>query len=102
MAELTTPLYVLLMVAMIDVDLLGLLYFWGLTSNFVTIANIIISVGIAVDYNAHIAHAFKQATGTRNERVVKTFDTIGVSVLHGATSTFIAILPMSTSETYIF
>ena len=36
----------------------GLLYFWGITISVVTFVNLIIAVGLAVDYAAHIAHTF--------------------------------------------
>jgi predicted RND superfamily exporter protein len=77
-----------------------MLYYWGLTLNAFSMTFIIISIGIAVDYNAHIAHAFKTVTGTRNERVIKAFDTMGVSVFHGAMSTFLAIAVLINTKSY--
>jgi Niemann-Pick C1 protein len=96
-ADFITSGIVLLMVGMIDINILGMLYFWGLTLNAVTIAMIVISVGIAVDYNAHIAHAFKNVAGSREDRVIKSLETLGVSVLHGAISTLLAVLVLSGS-----
>jgi predicted RND superfamily exporter protein len=101
-ADFVTSTLVLLMVGMVDINILGMLYFWDTTLNAITIANIVISIGIAVDYNSHIAHAFKSSTGTRNERVIKALDTLGVSVLHGAASTFLAIVVLAASQSYIF
>jgi Niemann-Pick C1 protein len=101
-ADFITSGIVLLMVGMIDINILGMLYFWGLTLNAVTIAMIVISVGIAVDYNAHIAHAFKNVSGSREDRVIKSLETLGVSVLHGAISTLLAVLVLAGSKSYIF
>ena len=102
MADFITAAIVLLMVGMVDICILGMLAFWGEDLNSISIANIVIAVGIAVDYNAHLAHAFKGAEGTREERVIKALDTIGLSIFHGAFSTFLAVLVMSFSESYIF
>ncbi len=96
-ADFITSAIVLLMVGMIDINILGMLYFLGLTLNAVTIAMIVISVGIAVDYNAHIAHAFKNVAGSREDRVIKSLETLGVSVLHGAISTLLAVLVLAGS-----
>jgi multidrug efflux pump subunit AcrB len=102
LADFITSAKVLIMVGMIDVNIMGMFYFWGVTLNAITIIVIVVSIGLAVDYNAHIAHAFKHATGTRNERVIKAFDTLGVSVFHGAVSTFLAIFILAFSRGYIF
>lgn len=102
MGDFITSGIVLLMVGSTDVCILGMLYFWGEDLNAVSIANIVIAVGLSVDYNAHIAHAFKGATGTREERVIKSLDTIGVSVIHGAFSTFLAVCVLALSQSYIF
>lgn len=97
---------VVLCVVMVDVDILGLMYMWGLTIDSVdppllphfflelpsiphglsedrrlssalpscfllaflpqvTIINLVLAVGLAVDYSAHVAHAFVVATGTK-------------------------------------
>jgi predicted RND superfamily exporter protein len=101
-ADFLTSSLVLAMVGMIDVNIIGMFYFWDVTLNGITIIVIVISIGIAVDYNAHIAHAFKHATGTRNERVIIAFDTLGISVLHGAVSTFLAIVVLAFSGGYVF
>ena len=61
---------VVLAVLLVDVYLVGLIHFWGLTIDTVSCTNIIISIGLCVDYSAHIAHAFMSCTGSRKERVI--------------------------------
>jgi hypothetical protein len=34
------------------------MYFWGLTIDIVAATNIIISVGLCVDFAAHLTHSF--------------------------------------------
>jgi predicted RND superfamily exporter protein len=45
-------------VGLVDLFLFGLLTFWEVTLNSVTIVNVVIAIGLAVDYSAHIGHAY--------------------------------------------
>jgi predicted RND superfamily exporter protein len=102
LAHLPLASLVMLMVACIDVELLGYAYLIGFSYNSVTVINCLVTVGIAVDYNVHIAHAFRTMVGTRLERAEKALHHIGGAVLSGGMSTFIAILPMSIAVSYVF
>ena len=57
-ANLVITLLVGLCIFIVDVFLFGSIYYWGLTLNPVVLVHIIVSVGISVDYSAHIAYAF--------------------------------------------
>lgn len=57
-ANFTVTMFVLLCVALVDLFLLGLLTFWNVTFNSVTVVNNVIAIGLAVDYSAHIGHAY--------------------------------------------
>jgi len=91
-----------LMIAMVDVDLLGLMHFWGLTIDSVSVINLVLAIGLALDYSVHMAHAFLQTPGTRQERVDAALDEMGVPVVHGAFSTFLAVVILSVSKSYVF
>ncbi|CAM9959850.1 unnamed protein product, partial [Heterosigma akashiwo] len=54
---------VLLTVGMVDACLLGSLYWTATTSNAITAMNLLISIGLCVDYSAHACHAFLNARG---------------------------------------
>ncbi len=101
-----TTLMVVLNIALVDLNLLALVWYWDLELNFVTVVNLILAIGLAVDYSAHIAHAYNftsadpSATTNRERRKSKvrsTFTKIGSSVFHGAFSTFLAIVTISAS-----
>lgn len=49
---------VVLSVILVDYFLIALIYFWDLTFNTIIIVNIVIAIGLAVDYSAHIAHTY--------------------------------------------
>jgi len=89
-------------IIMVDIDILGLMHMWGLTIDSVTIINLVLALGLTVDYSAHIAHAFVIAKGTRQQRADHALGEMGTAVVHGALSTFAAVLVLSTSKSYIF
>ena len=50
----------------------------------------------------HIAHTFMLTPGTRQQRVDIALEEMGTPVVHGAFSTFLAVLVLSVSKSYIF
>ena len=54
-------LYILLCVVLVILFLFSLLPFWDLTLNSITIVNVVIALGLSVDYSAHIGHSFMTA-----------------------------------------
>lgn len=109
--SLLGSLYVIFAVALVIYFLLGLISFWDCELNSISFVNTVIAIGLAVDYSAHIMHAYLSTdnadpTGVeKNPRIYKAkraIATIGASVFHGAFSTFLAILAISPSKSYIF
>lgn len=49
---------VMLAIILVDVFLLSLIYYWDLTLNNIIIIQLVIGLGLAVDYSAHIAHTY--------------------------------------------
>jgi len=80
----------------------GFIHFWGLTIDTVSCTNIIISIGLCVDYSAHIAHAFMSCTGSRKERVREALADIGPAVFNGGFSTFLAFILLANSKSHVF
>lgn len=56
--SVSMSLFVLLCVGLVVFFLFALLPFWGLTLNSITIVNIVIALGLSVDYSAHIGHTY--------------------------------------------
>ena len=46
-----------------QVDMVGILHFWGITVDTLSCINIVLAIGLCVDYSAHIAHAFIVSKG---------------------------------------
>ena len=71
LADIRSCIFVLTTVLLTIVDTVGLMYFWGLTINITGGTNLVISVGLCVDYSAHVAHTFLTQTGIGNDRMVR-------------------------------
>jgi Niemann-Pick C1 protein len=59
----------------------------------VSVINIVLAVGLSVDYSAHEAHCFMVKPGyNKNERALEALADLGAAVLSGAISTFLAVV----------
>ena len=63
LGETKICLMVFACVALTLIDVIGALHFWDTTLDPLSSVNIILAVGLCIDYPAHIAHSFLVATG---------------------------------------
>ena len=76
---------------------------WGITIDTSAAVLLSVALGLAVDYSAHIAHAFVTMKGkSRDERVKKTIIEIGPAVFNGGFSTFLAFSILMVSKSFVF
>ena len=112
-ASIEVTLLVTFCVLLVDLFLCGLIYYWYLSFNPLVVINIVIAIGLSVDYSAHIAHTYLivvppahlKLTKKKDIRVYKTkvaLSQMGSSVFHGGASTGLAIAALSPAKTYIF
>lgn len=101
-ASVSAAFIVTFVVGLALVDVLGGFFFWGLYLDAVSVVQLALAVGLVVDFSAHIAHAVMHSSGTRVERATKALEEMGQAVLNGAISTFLAVLLLSLSQSYIF
>ena len=94
--------FVILAIIMSIVDILGLLFFWGITISGVSTIYVLVSVGLAVDYSAHIAHMFAESKGRARERAINALGRIGPSVFNAVFSTLCAVIVLATSDSFIY
>eukprot|EP00899_Mesostigma_viride_P026866 jgi/Mesvir1/7364/Mv19167-RA.1 len=81
----------------------GALYLLGVELNAVSMVNLVMAVGISVEFCAHIAHAFALAAGTREARARKAVAEMGASVLSGITLTkVVGVGVLAFARTQIF
>ena len=93
--------YILLTVIMNLTDIIGLLHFWGITIDIISSINIILSIGLCVDYSVHIALAYMVASGSRRDRAVTAVTTIGPAVVNGGITTFLSLLLCSLTHSQV-
>lgn len=49
------------------------MHFWGLTIDTLTSILLILSIGLAIDYSAHIGHKFMTLSGARKGKILYAF-----------------------------
>lgn len=94
---------VVLNIIMVDIELLGLMFITNINLNSISVVNLVMSIGLSFDYVGHIGHAFSESPQkNRNLRAANALNKLGVPVLNGAITTFLAVLVLSTSDSAIF
>lgn len=101
-ANIMSSVYVLLCVLLTLVDVMALMTWWDLTIDTVSCINLVLCIGLCVDYSVHIALHFMQVKGTRDERVQRTVKEMGPAVINGAFSTFLAFILLANSDSHVF
>mmetsp|Transcript_23737 Transcript_23737/g.67064 ORF Transcript_23737/g.67064 Transcript_23737/m.67064 type:complete len:923 (-) Transcript_23737:74-2842(-) len=90
-------------VAFCIVEILGFMFALGIVIDSVSVINIVLAVGLSVDYSAHVGHCFMVKGGDdKNKRSLEALADIGAAVLSGAISTFLAVLVLLFSTSYVF
>lgn len=94
---------ILLVLTMIVVDLLGVMAILHIQLNAVSVVNLVMSVGIAVEFCVHITHAFLVSSGDRDQRTKEALGTMGASVFSGITLTkLVGVIVLCFSRTEVF
>ncbi|XVF68077.1 hypothetical protein PTKIN_Ptkin10aG0174100 [Pterospermum kingtungense] len=95
---------ILLVLVMIVVDLMGVMAILNIQLNAVSVVNLVMSIGIGVEFCVHIANAFLVTNGDRDQRMKEALSTIGASVFSGITLTKLVgviVLFFSRSELFV-
>ncbi|CAG0897897.1 unnamed protein product, partial [Cyprideis torosa] len=99
-----SALVVLVTITMILVNMIGLMYFWGITLNAVSLTNLVMAIGIGVEFCSHIVRSFTLSIeATRCLRAQEALTHMGSSVLSGITLTkFGGIVVLAFAKSQIF
>lgn len=91
-------------ILMIVVNLGGMMYWWNIQLNAVSLVNLVMAVGISVEFCAHITKAFAISAGAdRIERSKNALNMIGSSLLSGITLTkFFGIVVLAFAKSQLF
>jgi len=97
-------LCVILPVLMIILDLLGVMAWWNISLNALSLVNIVMALGISVEFCSHLTRAFRITIGTKEQRSKEALRSIGASVFSGITVTKflgVVILAFASSEIFV-
>ncbi|CAD5209383.1 unnamed protein product [Bursaphelenchus xylophilus] len=102
-------------IASIALEVIGILSWWGLDLDPVTLCAFLMSVGMSVDFTAHIAYnlkltdtirvhhgqLYRYELQTRQHKVIATLEAVGWPTVQAGVSTVVCILPLILLQNYI-
>uniref|UniRef100_A0A8C1WAG5 Niemann-Pick disease, type C1 n=1 Tax=Cyprinus carpio TaxID=7962 RepID=A0A8C1WAG5_CYPCA len=102
--ELWSAVLVSFTIAMILVNMFGVMWLWDISLNAVSLVNLVMCCGISVEFCSHIVRAFSVSTkSSRVDRAEEALAHMGSSVFSGITLTkFGGILILALSKSQIF
>ncbi|KAL7054187.1 hypothetical protein AAHC03_026408 [Spirometra sp. Aus1] len=102
--DVVATLNTILGVASILASVMGMMVLWGISLNAISLVNLVVCIGISVEFCAHIVRAF--AISTKANRVERSLDALremGCSVLRGITLTkFGGIIVLAFAKSRLF
>ncbi|XP_030049507.1 protein patched homolog 1 isoform X1 [Microcaecilia unicolor] len=93
-----TAAIIVLVLALMTVELFGMMGLIGIKLSAVPVVILIASVGIGVEFTVHVALAFLTGIGDKNRRAVLALEHMFAPVLDGAVSTLLGVLMLAGSE----
>lgn len=102
--ELWSAVVVSITIAMILVNMFGVMWLWNISLNAVSLVNLVMCCGISVEFCSHIVRAFSiSVKKNRVERAEEALAHMGSSVFSGITLTkFGGIIILALSKSQIF
>ena len=98
-----TAFIITINVAFCILEILGAMHALGIAIDSVSVINIVLAVGLSIDYSAHVGHCFMAKGGSnKNKRALEALADIGSAVLSGALTTFLAVVVLLFSSSYVF
>lgn len=102
--DIHSSIVVVITITMIVIDIGGLMYLWSISLNAVSLVNLVMAVGISVEFCSHLVHSFSMSIqDTREKRAADALTKMGSSVFSGITLTkFGGILVLGFAQSQIF
>uniref|UniRef100_A0A8C9TYF4 Patched 2 n=1 Tax=Scleropages formosus TaxID=113540 RepID=A0A8C9TYF4_SCLFO len=89
---------IVFILAMMTVELFGIMGLIGVKLSAIPVVILIASVGIGVEFTVHVALGFLTAIGSRNRRSAVALEHMFAPVMDGAISTLLGVLMLAGSE----
>jgi len=96
-------LIIVAIVLMIEVDIVAVMTLWEVHLNAVSVVNLVMAIGISVEFCVHIANSFMASRGTRPQRARIALVEMGSAVFKGITLTkFCGVIVLAFANSQIF
>ncbi|XP_053516415.1 protein patched homolog 2 isoform X3 [Artibeus jamaicensis] len=89
---------IVLVLALMTVELFGIMGFLGIKLSAIPVVILVASVGIGVEFTVHVALGFLTAQGSRNLRAARALEHTFAPVTDGAVSTLLGLLMLAGSN----
>ncbi|XP_008514235.2 protein patched homolog 2 isoform X2 [Equus przewalskii] len=89
---------IVLVLAMMTVELFGIMGFLGIKLSAIPVVILVASVGIGVEFTVHVALGFLTTQGSRNLRAARALEHTFAPVTDGAVSTLLGLLMLAGSN----
>uniref|UniRef100_T1L5T1 SSD domain-containing protein n=1 Tax=Tetranychus urticae TaxID=32264 RepID=T1L5T1_TETUR len=103
--DIRASLIVVFTIICIVINLMGMMYWWDISLNALSLGNLVMASGISVEFCSHITHAYLMSNdASRVKRSQEALATMGSSVLSGITLTKFAgvvVLAWATSQIFV-
>lgn len=94
-ADCTIVFWVVFAMISMDVGIAGYLSLWGADLDPTTVVNILMSIGLCIDFATHVGYRiYRSKCRNPDERIRDALGAVGWPVVQGGTSTFLAIIVM--------
>ncbi|XP_072013548.1 NPC intracellular cholesterol transporter 1-like [Amphiura filiformis] len=102
--DFLSAVIIILTIIMVLVDTLGIMYLWSIDFNAISLVNLVMAIGMSVEFVSHMARTFRMCTlKTRVQRAQYTVGYMGPSVLSGVAMTNLpGIIVLAFAESLIF
>lgn len=101
--DLFTALIVTVLIAIIIIDMVGIMYLWNIELNAISLVNLVIAIGISVEFCSHIARAFAISDAdTRKERASEALSKMGPPVFSGVLQSIVGISVLAFAHSQLF
>jgi hypothetical protein len=116
----TAAIWVSMSIVSINVGILGLMTFWNVRLDFISMVTIVMSIGFCVDFSAHLAYNFSKACAflvdgvhwrtmylqgsafSASDRMRNALYAVGTPILQSGASTILGVSFMITVDSYVF
>jgi Niemann-Pick C1 protein len=102
--DIHSAIVVVITITMIVINIGGLMYHWNISMNAVSLVNLVMAVGISVEFCSHLVHSFSVSIEeTKLKRAADAMTKMGSSIFSGITLTkFGGILVLGFAQSQIF